>query len=97
MRRKSTDSNPRVSAETPIKIIGSSIPDKHSQREGQPTAARSYYRGCESLPCSSPDIGRALRQEGIPENSACSGKVDDVAGSEMREDLMNSINGECGG
>ena len=34
-------------------------------------------------------MGRASRDEGIPENSACSGNVDDVVGSEMGEGLMN--------
>jgi len=48
----------------------------------------------ESLPCSLPDGDGVLHHESIAEYSTCSGKVDDVLGTEMRENLMNSISGE---
>jgi hypothetical protein len=74
-------------------------PDNGSRTKGQPTGL-THIRGAlwrpESLPCSLPDGDGISHHESIPEKSTCSGKVDDVLGSEMRENLMNLINGERG-
>lgn len=54
---------------------------------------RALWRS-ESLPCSLPHKASISHHEGIPENSTCSGKVNDILGSEMRKNLMNLIDGE---
>ena len=54
---------------------------------------RALWRS-ESLPCSLPDGDGNSHHESILENSTCLGQVDDVLGTEMRENLTNSINSE---
>jgi hypothetical protein len=48
----------------------------------------------ELLPRGLPGTGRPSHHEGIPENSACDGKVYDVLGCEMGENLMIHEHGD---
>ena len=72
-------------------------PHKCPQQKGSPlwlAHIRGAFWRLKSLPCSFPDKGRASRHESIPQNSVCSGELDDVIGTEMRENLIKSIKRE---
>ena len=47
-----------------------------------------------SLSCSLPNRSRISHHQSVPENSTCSRNVDNVLGSEMRENLKESISDE---
>ena len=79
-------------------ILSANLTKVPKQKDGPLWLAHS--RGAlwrpKSFPCSLPYRGCISRHQSIPENSTCSGKVDDVLGSEMRKNLMKPISGECG-
>ena len=86
----------KVSVETLRKLRSSNFTNVPKQKGSPLWLAHilgAFWR-LKSLPCSFPDKGRASRHEDIPQSSVCSGEMDDVTGTEMRENLIDSIRKE---